>query len=149
MFCKYAGAIPEDNDFRFVDWTPDASRAPCCGYHCQTCPGGLIGEKEVDGAEEVDDYEELDDYEVKDDDKEVDGAGNPYYCANQSPVRISLDTSEDPCCNIIERNFGYDTLTSAFALCLCTCETFLLLGDEHKKAWLKSCHQIASARNLL
>jgi hypothetical protein len=33
------GEIPEDNDFRFVDWKPDSSRYPCCGYHCQTCAG--------------------------------------------------------------------------------------------------------------
>jgi hypothetical protein len=51
------GQIPEDNDFRFVDWYPDSSRYPCCGYHCQTCPGGL--------GEDAD----------------------PYYCANKSPVR--------------------------------------------------------------
>jgi hypothetical protein len=54
------GSIPEDNDFRFVDWYPEADRAPCCGYHCQTCPGGL-GE-----------------------------TADPYYCANDSPVRDFL-----------------------------------------------------------
>ena len=60
-----AGEIPEDNDFRFVDWFPepvgaDDGRFPCCGYHCQLCPGGL-GEN-----------------------------GDPYFCANNSPVRTLL-----------------------------------------------------------
>ena len=55
-----AGEIPEDNDFQFVDWYPDSSRYPCCGYHCQTCPGGL-GEN-----------------------------ADPYYCANNSPKGTSM-----------------------------------------------------------
>jgi hypothetical protein len=53
------GQIPEDSDFRFVDWYPDNRRSPCCGYHCQTCPGGLPED------------------------------ASPYYCAKNSPVRPS------------------------------------------------------------
>ena len=49
--------VPEDQDFRFVDWYPDEHRSSCCGYHCQKCPGGLSKDAE------------------------------PYFCANDSPVR--------------------------------------------------------------
>jgi hypothetical protein len=102
------GQIPEDNDFRFVDWYPGPDRYPCCGYHCQTCPGGL--------GEDAD----------------------PYYCANNSPVRAPPCK---PCCEYAHRWHSLP-LSSSESAVRCAC---LACGCD--VACFVACHAPASAHH--